>query len=1249
MKYLIAIFLLTPGMLVAQRLGQPAIDSIQKILLISKEDTNKVKLLNILSYNYSYSNNNEGIKYGRFALELANKLEWKPGISRAENCIGVNYYDKSENAQALEHLSKAIVVYEVLNDHIGIAKALNNKSNAYADMGDDPKALENVFNALKINNESGDKSTYINSLSIIGNIYFDQSNYPKSLEYYLRALKISEAINDKNCIANNLDGIGNIYAIQKEYDKAFEYYSRDLKIVEELGHKRGIADVNINIGCTYAAQNNHTKALTHFYIALKIDKELGLRKDEAIVCLNIGISYNSLKNYRKALAYERITIKIAEDLQNKNLIAQGLCSIGEIYLGLAMEPSGKNDVIDTLNLDLKEPTYEIIPKGKQALLKGAINELLHCFELAKEANAPDIMQRCFENLSKAYKLSGNYKLALEYADSYRSIKDSIFSKENKIRIANLESNREYDLKEKQMEIDHLDLANKLNERVIYLGGLIFILFIGFLIVHRQRMNRKRVEAEKEKTEIELSKTEKEKSHATYLLNERVKELSTIYHVNRILEQDNLSMEDVFREIVNCLPQGWQYPDVCAAKIVFDGNTYLTSNYLPSKYSQQDFIKTQDGRTGLVEVIYLEEMKDEEEGPFLKEERDLINAITRIIEVYFNKKANQDALTKSETQFRGAFEHAAIGMALVSINGTWLKVNKELCAMIGYTEKELLSLTFQQITHPEDLETDLNYLQQTLNGEIDYYRMEKRYIHKSGNIVWIRLNVSIIRDENDHPLHFVSQIEDVTARKESDMKFRNLVEKSLVGVYIIQNGKFAYVNPYIIKESGYTEEELTGMPLEYFVFKEDLEVMYRNMLARLTGQLDSVRYELRARMKNGQMLWLEMFGTSTVYQGSTAIIGTLIDITEQKAVYNELKKSEANLKSIFDTTHVSYLLLDNQFKVLALNQYLYTWYESITGFAIEVGADFLEISVPDKRENIRNVLQSVMDTTNPIEYESMYTNGVITKYITVVVTAVVSNGKSIGTCMAALDITNRKNIEIERQKMINDLVQRNRDLEQFSYIVSHNLRAPVANIIGLSNVLELDLGEEDKKEMLGNLSISVARLDNVIMDLNYILQIRQDIDEQRGIIKFSALLEEVTDSLNSVVSINKVLIKSDFSAIDEFFTIKSYLYSIFYNLVSNSIKYRQPDIQALVEISSKKQGDEFLLTFSDNGMGIDLNKRRDQVFGLYKRFHTSIEGKGMGLYMVKTQVELLGGTITVESKVNEGTIFTIKFNVSDVML
>lgn len=130
----------------------------------------------------------------------------------------------------------------------------------------------------------------------------------------------------------------------------------------------------------------------------------------------------------------------------------------------------------------------------------------------------------------------------------------------------------------------------------------------------------------------------------------------------------------------------------------------------------------------------------------------------------NRAADAD-LRRSSALFREAFESAPIGKALVSMNGDWLRVNRALCDIVGYTEKELLATSFQAITHPEDLKTDLGFVREMIGGLIRSYEMEKRYVHKRGHFVWVLLSVSLVRDELDRPMYFISQIQDISERKQ----------------------------------------------------------------------------------------------------------------------------------------------------------------------------------------------------------------------------------------------------------------------------------------------------------------------------------------------------------------------------------------------------------------------------------------------------------------------------------------------------
>ena len=248
-----------------------------------------------------------------------------------------------------------------------------------------------------------------------------------------------------------------------------------------------------------------------------------------------------------------------------------------------------------------------------------------------------------------------------------------------------------------------------------------------------------------------------------------------------------------------------------------------------------------------------------------------------------------------------------------------------------------------------------------------------------------------------------------------------------------------------------------------------------------------------------------------------------------------------------------------------------------------------------------------------------------------------------TSIIIRDISARKKAEIDLDNYTKELVISNTELEQFSYIISHNLRGPVANIMGLATEMKDESHAPDTKEILNNaLTSSVNLLNNVILDLNTILKVKKELSKKKELVNLSNLVENIKLSIQNLIATEQVEIKTDFLEVNEFPTLKSYIYSIFFSLISNSIKYRQAQQRPVIEIKSYKNDEHLVITFKDNGIGIDMARRKDQVFGLYKRFHKHVEGKGMGLFMVKTQVEMMKGKISIESTVNEGTVFTITF-------
>jgi len=217
---------------------------------------------------------------------------------------------------------------------------------------------------------------------------------------------------------------------------------------------------------------------------------------------------------------------------------------------------------------------------------------------------------------------------------------------------------------------------------------------------------------------------------------------------------------------------------------------------------------------------------------------------------------------------------------------------------------------------------------------------------------------------------------------------------------------------------------------------------------------------------------------------------------------------------------------------------------------------------------------------------------------------------------------------------------NQQLQQFAFIAAHNLRAPAARILGLGKILEYATDTTEEKAIIEKLITSTAELDTVIKDLNVILEIKRCVSNHFAPVNLSNELKLIRSNLENEIHSTHTRIEESFEGSPILISVKSYINSILVNLVGNAIKYRSPSRTPVVKIKSFLIDEHICISISDNGLGFDTERHHQNIFSLYKRFHFHVEGKGMGLYMVKTQVLALGGKIEVESVVNKGTTFRV---------
>jgi signal transduction histidine kinase len=235
--------------------------------------------------------------------------------------------------------------------------------------------------------------------------------------------------------------------------------------------------------------------------------------------------------------------------------------------------------------------------------------------------------------------------------------------------------------------------------------------------------------------------------------------------------------------------------------------------------------------------------------------------------------------------------------------------------------------------------------------------------------------------------------------------------------------------------------------------------------------------------------------------------------------------------------------------------------------------------------------------------------------------------------------------IEKNKELtetnNELIKHNNELRQFSYTVSHNLRGPVASLMGLLKLFQIQDFSEENAEIFQHVESSTLRLDNIIKDLSKIIDIRHDIFHIRQQISLEHEINEILEVLNREIESNNISLNINLGKCGIIYSVRPMVHSILYNLISNAIKYRSPERNSKISITSSEDEKYYIIEVMDNGLGIDMNRDKDNLFKLYKRFHHHTEGKGLGLYLVKLQAEALGGSISVSSELNRQTTFTVK--------
>ncbi|SFC58781.1 PAS domain S-box-containing protein [Flagellimonas taeanensis] len=510
------------------------------------------------------------------------------------------------------------------------------------------------------------------------------------------------------------------------------------------------------------------------------------------------------------------------------------------------------------------------------------------------------------------------------------------------------------------------------------------------------------------------------------------------------------------------------------------------------------------------------------------------------------------------------------------------------------------------------------------------------------------------DEKENVIGSIIQTDDISREVEKEMELEKTNNILKIKSEVSQVGCWEYT--LATEELFWCDEtkKIHNVPLSYKPNVADAIAFYkqgysRNKISMLfhsaINEGTPFNKKLTIITQNGEEKWVSAAGKPIRENGKIVkLLGTFQDINEQVTSETRIKHHQKLLTALIDNLPLNVFVKDLDSRKILVNkaecEYLGKSTKELIG---KTDFDLYEKEVAKiSREEDLEVIRTLKPMLGK-ETISIKKDGKITNFLTSKIPLFDLEGKISGLIGIGLDITAMKKKEDQLRNLINITSVQNKKLINFAHIVSHNLRSHSANFSMLLKFLSEEQNEAEKTHIMNMLNQASDSLLETLENLNQVVDINTNVTLSKQPLNLNESIDKVRKNLSAFLEKNKVKIINNIPQDMIVWSVPAYLDSIILNLVTNAVKYSSPERSPIITMDAKKRDKTLIFSVSDNGLGIDLERYGDKIFGMYKTFHNRKDAKGIGLYIIKNQIEAMGGSITVNSEVDKGATFNVYFN------